>query len=272
MGSYNLHFIKTNKFKTVTISTNFRRPVDKHDITIRKFLFSTLCYSTKDFPTRRLMEIEQENLYLLNLSYGMQIFGNYVNSSVEVKVLKEAFSEPGMTRKSVKFLFNVLFNPNVDNKIFDKKAFDIIKNRMETEIKSIKDNTDLYSIIKVLEEMDNSNPTSFHTWGYLDDLNKISNETLYNYYLDVLNSDIIDIFIVGDIDIDSVKEAFKNNFLVNTLKRKKIDIYIDYNTYRKRAKKVMIEEPLLQQSKLSIACKVINISRFERKYVFPPNI
>ena len=32
MGSYQLHMIKTNKFKTVTVEVNFRREVKKEEI------------------------------------------------------------------------------------------------------------------------------------------------------------------------------------------------------------------------------------------------
>ncbi len=269
MGAYNLHFIKTEKFKTISVSVNFRRPVKRQEITARKFLFSLLCDSTKKINSKRLMEIQQEELYLLNLGYKLQIFGNYINSSIDVKILNDKFSEPGITEKSLQFLFDIIFNPNIENDAFNEKNFNIIKNRIETTINSIKDNTDIYSLIKVLEEMDHENPSSFHTWGYIEDLNKITKENLYNYYLNVLNSDIIDIFIVGDIDTNMIKQFFQTNFRINTIKKQKKKLWINYNEYRKRIKKKIVEEDLLQQSKISVALKLINISDFERRYVFP---
>ena len=57
LESYNLHFITTDKFKTTTISVNFREKIKKEDITIRKFLFQMLCSSSlkynKILPTRQ---------------------------------------------------------------------------------------------------------------------------------------------------------------------------------------------------------------------------
>lgn len=268
MGSYNLHFIKTKKFKTVKVSVNFRRPVIKEEVTIRKFLFSLLCDSTKSYPTRRLMEIEQENLYLLNLAYGTQIFGNYINTYVDVTMLNDTYSEPGTVKKGIYFLFDILFNPNIKDNEFNKTVFDVIYNRMETDINSIKDYTDLYCLVKVLEEMDPDSPASFHTWGYIDDLKKINNNSLYEYYQSVLNSDITDIFIVGDVDANEIKELFKEEFLVNTIKRQKIDVFINYYDCRRKAKNVLIEEKLLQQAKLALACKLINVNDYERRYPF----
>ena len=38
MGAYNLHLIKTNKFKTITIDVDFFREVKKEEITKRNLL------------------------------------------------------------------------------------------------------------------------------------------------------------------------------------------------------------------------------------------
>ena len=66
MGSYNLHVIKTTKFKTITVEVNFRRKLKKEEITIRNLLKSILLYTTKDFKTEQELIRETENLYDLN--------------------------------------------------------------------------------------------------------------------------------------------------------------------------------------------------------------
>ena len=38
IGSYNLHMLKTNKFKTITIDLIFRKKIKKEDITKTNFL------------------------------------------------------------------------------------------------------------------------------------------------------------------------------------------------------------------------------------------
>ena len=38
MNAYNLHIIKTNKFKTITVDVCFRRKIKKEEITIRNLL------------------------------------------------------------------------------------------------------------------------------------------------------------------------------------------------------------------------------------------
>jgi len=74
MGSYNLHIIKTNKFKTITVDVNFRRPIVKEEITKRNLLKEILLNSTKKYNTKRKLVLETENLYdikiLLDVTFG----------------------------------------------------------------------------------------------------------------------------------------------------------------------------------------------------------
>ena len=51
--SYNLHIIKTNKFKTVTVQVNFKRKLVKEEITYRNMIVNMLCESTSIYPTKR---------------------------------------------------------------------------------------------------------------------------------------------------------------------------------------------------------------------------
>ena len=53
MGSYQLHIIKTNKFKTITVEVNFRREVKKEEITIRNLLKSVLLSTNQNFKSER---------------------------------------------------------------------------------------------------------------------------------------------------------------------------------------------------------------------------
>jgi predicted Zn-dependent peptidase len=269
MGSYNLHIIKTKKFKTVSVSVNFRRPVVKDEITIRKLLFSTLCYSSKKYNKNRLLIEKQENLYSLNLVNNLQIYGNYANSCIDIRFLNSDYSEEEILDKSLNFLFEILFNPNIKNEKFDEESLNNVKNELKTAILSIKDNMSLYGLIRVLEEMDPNSPVSYRSWGYLEDIDKISTNDLYEYYKNVLNSDLIDVFIIGDVDNKYITDKFKECFIINTLKRKKIDVFVSYSTYRKRVKKILEKEENLSQAKLSMALKLLNITDYERRYVLP---
>ena len=79
MGGYNLHIIKTKKFKTITMQVMFRDKVKKEDITIRNLLRNVLFNSNKDYKTEKLLNIQIEKLYDLKLSTSSFSVGNYTN-------------------------------------------------------------------------------------------------------------------------------------------------------------------------------------------------
>ena len=106
MGSYNLHFIHTNKFKTTTISVNFREKVNKKEITIRKFLFQMLCQTSKKYNTNRLLELKLEDLYSMNIGHSSTKFGYLINSYIDIKFLNEKYTSETFIYEALDFLFS----------------------------------------------------------------------------------------------------------------------------------------------------------------------
>ena len=267
LESYNLHFITTDKFKTTTISVNFREKAKKEDITIRKFLFQMLCSTSLKYNTNRLFEIKLEDLYSTTLGHSNTMFGNLINSYIDIKFLNGEYSDEHLLNDAIEFLFELIFNPNVKDGKFDTKTFNQIKDRMNLILDSKKENIQKYTLNRSLELMDINDPISFNLWGYKEDLDKITEESLYEYYKEVLKNDIVDVFIVGNVDKDKIIDIFKEKFKINTIKNNEIDSFITYNKCPKA--KTVVEEMNLKQSKISIILKVLNLSIFERRYVLP---
>ena len=267
IGTYNIHFIKTNKFKSTTISVNFRENLKKENITIRKFLFQMLCTTTLKYNTSRLFEIKLEDLYSLGLGYSSIKFGNIINSYIDIRFLNSKYSDNNLLTDALDFLFDIIFEPNVINKSFDLKTFNMVKDRYNLILKSEKENIQKYTFNRAFELMDSNDPISYNMCGYKEDLDKITPENLYDYYKEVLRTNLVDIFVVGDVDKDIVLKEFKDKFKIKTIKRDTTKAFITYDNCNKE--KIEIETMNLKQSKLAIICKILNISLFERRYVLP---
>ena len=267
LGSYHIHFINTDKFKTTTISVNFREKILKENITIRKFLFQMLCSTTLKYNTNRLFEIKLEDLYSASLGFSNIKFGNVINSYIDIKFLNKKYSDNKLLDEALDFLFEIIFNPNVKKGKFDSRSFELVKERLLLVMNSEKENIQKYTLNRSLELMDSNDPASFNLWGYKDDLNKITEENLFDYYKSVLNTNIIDVFVVDNIDKKKILEKFKKCFIVGNNKRDNIEAFITYDKLSKLKEKD--EEMELKQSKLSIICKILNLSLYERRYVLP---
>lgn len=263
-NAYNLHVIKTDKFKTVMIKINLKKKVKKEDITYRNLLTKVLLESTKNYPTRRDLEIATEELYNLSVSATNALSGNYIITTINAFFLNDKYIEEDIMSKALTFVFDFLINPNVKNKEF--AFFDLGKRLVNDEVSTLKDNPKKYSQLRLLEEMDKKSSLAFNPIGYLDDLDNITNNKLFKYYENMLKTDLIDIFIIGDVDSEEIKKQITNIFKVNTLKKPSESHFLTHHKLRSRTKTVK-EQADLEQAKLNIGFKLSNLTEFERKYV-----
>lgn len=259
-NAFNIHIVTTDKFKSIALKVNFKKKIEKQDITYRNLLTKILLQSNKDNPSKQALEIATEELYNQGISASNFISGNYIITSFNTTFLNENYTEKNMNEKSINFFLDLIFKPNIKNNKFE--YFDLAKRLVKDEIDTIKDNPKSYSIQRLAEEM---NESSYNPIGYLDDLENIKNEDVIKYYEDMLKSDLIDIFIIGNIDADKIKNLFNENFKVNTVKKTSGPHFVK-NNIRKRAKTVTENMPL-EQAKLCLGFKLDNLTDFEIKYV-----
>ncbi len=261
-NSYNLHIIKTDKFKTNMIKINFKKKLKKEDITLSNLLTKIILLSNKTYTNKRELEIASEELYGISMSATTSISGNYLVNSFSSIFLNEKYTEKEMTSKSIKFIFDIIFNPDITDNEFNN--FNLAKRLVEDEINTIKDNPKGYSQLRMLENMDKTRP--HNAIGYIEDLEKITNKDLYKFFQSLIKSNIIDVFIIGDLDTQYIKETINKYLTINTLKKPSDSHFLTHKKIRKTAKTV-IETLPLEQAKLSIGFKIDNLTDFEKKYV-----
>lgn len=269
--SYNLHIIKTDKFKTITMKVNFKRKLEKSEITYRNMLVNILGESTKEYPNKRLLDIACEDLYSLRYCVSSYISGNYNIMGFDITFLNEKYTESGYLDKSVKFLANMIFKPNTEKKrnivSFKEDNYNMALNYLKDNIETLKEDTFNYSKIRMYENMEPDSKISYRGMGYLEDLEELTSKKLYDYYENVLNSDIIDIFVIGDVNTTSIKKSIEKNFsFLKTLKKPTESHFLE--PAHKRLIPQNIKEAMdVNQSKLCIGCKIDHMTDFEKRYV-----
>ena len=269
--SYNLHIIKTDKFKTVTVKMNFKRELKKEEITYRNMIINTLCESTSEYPTKRLMNIATEELYELNYRAMNYISGKYNIMGFDVTFLNEEYTEEGMLDKSIKFLADLVFKPNIERKRngvgFNEENFKLAYNSLKNSIISEKENPDGYSRIRMLENMEPNSYLSYRSSGYLEDLEKITSRKLYKYYESMLSRDVIDIFVIGEVNERHVRKIVEQYFSnIKTIKKPTDSHFIRPKKTRLVPKKIK-EKQKINQSKLCLGLKIDKMTNFELRYV-----
>ena len=266
MTAFNLHLIKTDRFKTVNIRVCLRDKIKKEEITLRNMLTSFLTYSTDTYPTKRDMVLKAQDLYGVNVYTKSYRSGRFNMINFCMSMLNEKYTEEGMQEESIKFLSEVIFNPNFKKEEEFNQAYKFLYENMESSMRGIKENPTTYSVIRMLEEMDKDMPYSYREFGYPEDLEKLNKEELINYYKKVLNNSLVDAYVIGNINEEEIVEMFKKYFNFTTFKRPKEQQLIEHDRLSTKIKTVKETEDS-NQSKLSIGCKIGNLTEFERNYV-----
>ena len=265
LGSYKLHLINTDKFKTVTIKVLFHTPIKKEEITKRILVTNLLLQSSKKFDSRRKLTIESENLYSADIGIGNQRLGNYITTSFNLQVLMDKYTEEDNLEKSFEFLNEIIFNPDVENKSFRKEKVDYVKHDLMVKLNSIKERPSGYASIRLGELFDSKSSFSYRITGYIDDLDSINENNLYDSYLEMINTDYVDIFVVGDFDNKEMLSLVKKYFKFKKIKKPKKTYILKNRNYRIR--RLFVKEEINNtQSILAIANPVYKLTKYERDY------
>lgn len=265
LGSYQLHLIKTTAFKSVLVKVFFHNTIRRETITERNFLVNMMLCSTKNIASKKELSTYCQDLYAAQISASNRRIGAFMDTSFTLTVLKDAYTEEGNFRKSLELLHEVIFNPNVQDKSFQQKDYDIVYNQLETDLKSSRENLSRYSLTRALETLDEKSPLSIRGEGYIEDLEKITPSSLYKHYQEMIEKDTVDIFVIGDIDFESVEKEITDIFYFKTFKREKGKAMLEEPKLPKKIRTV-VEEENLTQTKLVMACRLCELSEEERKY------
>lgn len=265
MGSFKLHLIKTDKFKTVAVKVILRRPIVKNEITIRNILSDIIMHSSKNYASKRDLTIKAQDLYAAEISTSNSRLGNYITTTFHLNVLNDKYTEKNNFNSAIKFLGEIIFNPDVVDNKFNKEKLDIVKSNCRLALSSLKEDTANYSLIRMFEEFDSEVASSYRLSGYLEDLDKINEDNLYKYYSSVLKSDLVDIFVLGDIEEEGICKLFRECFPFKTLKKLRVPYLLEEKDFRRKSEyKEKIDN---SQSKLAIACRTNGLDDYERNYV-----
>lgn len=232
-NTYNIHTIKTDRFKTCTIEIIFKKNIVKDDITKMAFLSDMLTMSNKDYPTKREVVLELERLYNANFRASSSRIGNAHVINFSSNFIDPKFCDEGYLEQLMSFIFGMLTNPNVKNEEFDKRTFNIEKTRLEAEIQSIRESAPRLAIRNSIICMNPLSSSSFSMSGYLDDLERITPSNLYDTYKQFLKEFTCDIYIIGNLDMEEIVGYIKDKFKLDTVKDYNFDIYVPNKTRKK---------------------------------------
>ncbi len=264
--AYNLHLIKTDKFKKNIIRVNFRTKTNKQDITYRHLLRMILSSTTNNYKTERDLAIRYEELYGSGVYTGSILLADEEVTIFDLVYYNDKYTEKGNSKESILMLMDIIFNPNIDGNKFDQKQFDHSKKKLEELIMQAEENNDYVANKRYHEVMFNDTSLGLVGPGYLEDLKEITNESLYQYYLKMIKSDLVDIFVCGDFKENEITKLINDSFKISTIKRSRKDLIIKQDKFRRKPQ-FIVDKKEVKQSELYIGAKLLPLDRYELIYI-----
>ena len=228
-----LHQIKTEKFKTNLIAIFLTMPISRENVTKNALLLSVLRRGSKNMPTQEIISQELEEMYGAGFDCGIDKTGDnhvlkFYLESINDKFLSQ--TNENMLKESIEKIFEIAFNPLIENGAFKEEYVKQEKANIKRIIEGKVDNKAIYALERCTEEMYKDKPYGLYKYGYIEDLETITAQNLYEYYQKMLQNCKIDLFISGDIeDVSEIVEQNENiqrlqnrkpNYIINKIENK----------------------------------------------------
>jgi len=149
-------------------------------------------------------------MYGAGFDCGIEKTGNYHTIKFYLEAIEDQYlpQKEELTKQAMKLLLEIAFHPYVENGAFKEEYVKQEKENLKQIIEGKIDNKGSYALERCIEEMYKNKPYGLYKYGYIEDLEQISNTELYQYYLQMLQTCKIDIFASGASQ-ESIEKTIK---------------------------------------------------------------
>ena len=179
-----LHEIQTDKFKTNLIAVFLTMPITRENVTKNALISAVLRRGSKNMPTLAQISKDMEEMYGASFDCGIDKTGDNQVLKFYIETINDNYipqKNENILKKSIEKLLEIIFNPLIENDAFKKEYIEQEKENIKRIIKGKTDNKARYAFDRCLEEMYKNKPYGLYKYGYIEDLEKITAESLYEY-------------------------------------------------------------------------------------------
>ncbi|MBQ3407924.1 MAG: insulinase family protein [Clostridia bacterium] len=259
-----IHKINTTKFKTNLFAIFLTTPLTRENVTKNALISAVLRRGTENYKSQNIIAKELENMYGASFDCGIDKNGDNQVLKFYVESINDDFlpEKYNLAEKSLKLLVDVVTNPLVENNGFKKEFVDVEKNTLKQIIEGKIDNKGRYALDRCFEEMYKGEPYGLYKYGYVEDLDKINEVDLYNYYKELISNCKVDVFISGFDMPNSGENQILDIFKPRTANYKVMtNLYIENKIDEPRE---VIEKMDVTQGKLMIGMDVLKLKKENR--------
>lgn len=244
----NLHIINTNKFKTNLLAVFLTTPLNRENVTKNALIPMVLRRGSSKLTNLEEISNKLDEMYGADFNCGVDKTGDnhvlkFYMESINNNFLPE---QENILEESMKALLDIVFNPLIENNSLKKEYVESEKENLKQIILGKIDNKSKYAYERCIEEMYKDKPFGLYKYGYVEDLENINAENLYEYYKKMISECKVDIFVSGEVD-ESAKQIVMENENIKKLNERQ-------PIYNKKSEKAdNIEEERVIEEKMEVS-------------------
>lgn len=203
----------TEQFKTINISFKWKQPLTVEKASVRAVLANILQFSNEVYPTNAAFRKRLDDLYGAVLYFDTTKKGSHHIFSLNAETVNDTYlSNEKIVDEVFSLLHTVIFQPNLSNGKFDEAIVKREKEQVIERIQSMYDDKTRYAQQRLLENIRPNNPASITSNGTVAAVKAITNDQLVEMHRDLLTRDDLSIYIVGDVNVQEIKEKMESHF------------------------------------------------------------
>ena len=202
----NIKKIETNKFKTTQVALFLTIPLKREEATKVAMIQSLLKRGSKNYPDMFEINRMLDSMYNATLRYNITHAGDNCVLKYEITTIndKYALENEDITNSAINMLFDIVFNPYIEDGGFKEEYVKQEKKNLIQAIESKIDDKQAYSRIRCTEEMFKGESYSTYALGYVDEVEDLNGKNLYEKYKEIIENARIDLVLCGE-NLDKIK-------------------------------------------------------------------
>lgn len=263
-----LHIIKTKKFKTNLLAVYLTMPLNKETVTLDALIPAVLKRGTAIMQTSDEISKKLEEMYGASFDCGIDKIGDNQVLKFYIESINNDYLpvNEDLLKQSIEKILEIIFNPLLENGKFKEEYVNSEKENLKQIIEGKIDNKAQYAFTRCIEEMYKDKPYGLYKYGYVEDLENIDAQKLYNQYSNLINNCKVDIFVSGNVQ-DNVLNVVKENENIQKLSERKAQFITNGEKANVSNEIKTIEEKMdISQGKLVIGLDIGEDTK-ESRYV-----
>lgn len=207
-----LRAIRTDKFKTGSFSINLLRPHCREEASMNALLPSVLLRGTQSCPDIAAISNRLDDLYGATLGASVRKKGNVQMVGIYCDFIEDCYTpnNEAVFASSFAFAAEVLLCPRLENGAFSELSVRGEKRNLINAIEGQKNDKRSYLVQKLTEQMFRNEKSGIPRCGYIEDVEKITPQSLYAHYCTILAESQIEILYMGSQSPEKAAELIRN--------------------------------------------------------------